>query len=281
MVLWPLLPLNSSFPASKKRLKKLDECEKALSEFHNRLTVDMDSELKDAIHYTLFRLKDRFSMSTAILIAEDLKIPSTQILPVFSALEMLRCALGTVTQNFTKTREKNEPQYIDPHLSQQAVVCLISMAATLALNPEINNEFTETERLNIAQLFSTTLSPLKIFTDFNQRNKRSNTRIETLEQILKFPNPIWQSLGYVFDIVLASRTQDHDERSPYALFFNEVGAYSQLIEGHLKKEPSARMLDIIKTLETRLLDQSKELEIEKAMSEVINPLSKLFQSQYQ
>lgn len=276
MLILPLLPINSSLPSTEQRIRAINECEKILITHFEFLTQSIDAEIKDAIHYTLFKVKDRFAMSSAFLIAEELEIPSTQIMPALCALEMLRCSLGTVALPYGKTTIiKAEPQYIDPQLSQEAVLCLLSMASNLILSADLNPEIIEQERIEIAKLFNFTLSPLRIFSDFHSRVKKNQQRYETLNELSKLANPIWEAVGFLFDTI------KENNQPVFKNFMSQFGLYIALINAHFKKEPTSRMMDTIKTLESNIIEEAQNLKISKNVLDLISPLAKQFKAHLQ
>ena len=80
-------------PSSPSRAQALSEFEpRLLSEFEAR-TAGVARATRDAMHYALFRVEDRFCVTAAWLAAPRLGVSTARLAPLACAIEALRCGL--------------------------------------------------------------------------------------------------------------------------------------------------------------------------------------------
>lgn len=251
-----MLSIQTAFPLNQRRQKSLYEFDKSLRESFDFITKNSDPVLRDNIHFHLFKVKDRFSSSCAWIVAQDASIPQNKIAPVLSALEMVRCAFGAA-----ESIDKDDSQ-----MKLESVLCLISMATSLVFDSQLNPELSEVERASITKLFTTTLSPIQIF------SKQDEKEFHQLDSF-------FDATGFVFDLF-------SKDGKKYRDFFNRLGQYSILIQDFAQNTSFdytnihhlswTQAMEKIKTLESELKTDGKKLDIEKTVDQLISPLSDLF-----
>ncbi len=256
-----MLSIQTSFPLNTKRQKALYEFDKSLREYFDLLTKDSDPILRDNIHFHLFKVKDRFCATSAWIIAQDLNISLKTLAPIISALEMVRCAFGA-----TEVIEKDDNQ-----MRLESVLSLISMATSLILDQSINSDLNDQQRAAITKLFTSTLSPIQIFSKQDEKE---------FHQIDSF----FDATGFTFDLVSNKNLNLRD-------FFNRIGQYSILIQDFAQESSFdytnihhlswTQAMEKIKSLENDLFVNAKKLSIETTIHNLISPLSDLFKAKLQ
>ncbi len=290
-----MLPISCHFPFTPARQRALQESDRELREAFELLTSGADPGLKDAVHYSLFRVKDRFCMSAAWLISQELGIPSTQVGPALCALEMVRCAIGTphVTRP-TRASAGLSQNFIDPRLTLEAAVCLIAMASDLVLSRKHNPEMTDSERALLAGLLGSTLSPLQTYSKIHAE-ARSRRRQEGFSSATCCP--FFEAAGIILDTAAASRAPETGGENRMREFFRKLGLLSCLTAELRPKEtgneelvtladssqdlPWPQVMDLVKTLEAEILEDSVKFGIRSATVEAVTPLTSLFETQLQ
>ncbi|MBI2606264.1 MAG: hypothetical protein HYW49_09315 [Deltaproteobacteria bacterium] len=290
-----MLPVSCHFPFTPARQRALQESDRELRAAFELLTSGTDSGLRDAVHYSLFRIKDRFCMSAAWLVSQELGIASTQIGPALCALEMVRCAIGTphVTRP-TRGSVGLSRNFIDPRLTLEAAVCLIAMASDLVLSRKHNPEMTDSERARLAGLLGSTLSPLQAYSKIH-----AETRLKGRREGFSAATdcPFFETAGIILDTAAASRAPEACAGERMRGFFRKLGRLSCLTAEFRPEEtgnedlaaltdssqdlPWHQVMDLVKTLEAEILDDSAKFGIRASTIEIVTPLTSLFETQIQ
>lgn len=279
-------------PARQRALQKSDH---ELREAFDLLTAGADPGLKDAIHYSLFRIKDRFCMSAAWLVSQELGIPSTRISPALCALEMIRCALGTqYAMRPMRGSAALSQNFIDPRLTLEAAICLLAMASDLVLSHEHNPEMTDSERAQLAGLWGSTLSPLQAYSKIHAK---AHARGRHGDFFSTNGCPVFEAAGIILDTAAASRAPGTEAPNRMRDFFRKLGILSCLtaelrpeetgneelsaLAGSSQDLPWTQVMDRVKTLEAELLDDSAKFGIRSSAVEIVTSLASLFETQLQ
>ena len=253
-----MLSLSSHFPFSKVRTKAAAEFDQELRNTFETLTQNSDAQLKDSIHYLLFRHKDRFCMSSAWLIAKDLGIKTQHLSPALCALEFIRIAVGTAVASTTAADNSNN--YMDKSMTQQAILSLCGMAQELIYNRMSNPEVRDQERQALSQIFGMSLAPLHIFSSV----KRDRAC------------PIFEATGMLFDVaIVSSGTKVPATKDSFRKFFKKLGLLVELAD---EERPE---IDLIKTVESEIFEEASIFGIKNSVFEIIEPLTELFEDQLQ
>jgi hypothetical protein len=259
--------IGSSYPFTPKRKQALADSEEMLRDYFYELTESSDPELKDAIHYLLFRLKDRLSLTLSWIIAQEIRLPLNQTAPLFASLEMTRCALGIFSLN---QKDNSTKIFIERYLIEQASLCLIGLASKLLTQ---NTEL----KFSALEIFSNTISPLKIFS-----NEHKSMKDKTLYEFRDFNDktlkniqenlvcPFYEASGIIFSQI----TKDQN----FTEIFKKIGLLVWCID---ELEPDIMVLPILKNIETEILDLGSKIGIKNLLKQEIKPLLSIFNSQIQ
>lgn len=220
-------------PASPSRSQALVEFEPILLRVFEDLTATVNCEVKDAMHYALFSVEDRFCATAAWLLAPRLGIETSRLSTVLCAAETIRCSL------LFKARAKNA---FEPTLAEAASYGLIPLGFEIVAASK--QKMSTAEQIEVMRILARAASPAHL------REKVS---------------PVFRAVGEI--LALFATTKEKAEILPE--WFSKLGLFAHSVDEFTSNSD----LELIKTVETELLEDARELRIQGAAHEIIEPLA--------
>lgn len=268
-------------PPSPSRSQALVEFEPLLLRNFEDLTSSVNREVRDAMHYALFSVDDRFCVSAAWLVAPRLGIETARIAQTLCAIETLRCSL------LFKARSNNA---FEPLLAEAASYGLIPLAFEMV---SASSGIKATEQVALTRVLSRAASPEHVLSALHREGLALKHRYRTRDEIVEISRekvtPAFRATGEALALFAASseRAQALPE------WFQKLGLFAHWIEeyhsDHKERRPfslkallsPSESMELIKGVETELLHQARDLRLQVAAHEIIEPLAESLKAQLQ
>lgn len=276
------------FPASPGRNQALIEFEPVLLEVFGQLTKRVDNEVRDAMHYALFSVKDRLCVSTAWLIAPRIGVSVERFRTAACALETLRCSLEFKLRGADDHRTK----FVEPPIAEAAAYGLIPLAFEMLLHGE--DRVSLTEKTELAQVLAAAASPVHSLSALHKEAKilregarHSLSRDELYSLHQEKVAPVFKATGQA----LGALARNHAAAKLLGPWFERLGLFSHWVDEFTSRSQQGLSLtkvvsqpeamDLIKSLETELLERARDMGLRDVAHDVIEPIAETLKTQLQ
>lgn len=277
-------------PSSPSRAQALIEIEPLLQNTFQQLLKSTNAEVRDAMHYALFNVADRFCVSAAWLVAPRLGVSTARFAPVACALETLRCSL-----DFKLRPSEAYHRFVEPAIAEAAAYGLIPLAFEMLLTSP-TDALSLTERAELGAILARAASPVHVLSALHREERvaRQGHRHSLSPQELRLLQqekitPAFEAAGE------ALRLLARKPKLELGAWFKRLGLFEQWV-GEFTAPPSVEIrsplalrevmsppeaMDQIKSLESELLGRAKDLGIRDAAHDIIEPLAETLKAQLQ
>lgn len=272
-------------PSSPSRSQALVEFEPVLLKTFQGLTQNVNREVRDAMHYALFSVKDRFCASSAWLIAPRLDIAASKLERPIAAIETIRCALLFKTKNH---------KALEPALTEAAAYGLIPLAFEMLVTPATSS-LNDAEQTAAVRILAQAASPVHVLSAIHKEShvlrEGIRSKNELLDLISEKVTPAFNATGEI--LRLFAEPSESLNRLPQ--WFQKLGLFAHMLDEFVSPPTASSQnvislrhymtvpetLDVIKSLETELLDSARAMELQGAAHEIIEPLADLLKTRLQ
>lgn len=228
------------------------------------------------MHYALFSVEDRFCATAAWLLAPRLGIETARLSPALCAIETLRCSL------LFKARSNNA---FEPALAEAASYGLIPLAFEIA---------TVSKQIEVMRILARAASPVHLLSALHKESTLYRPRYRSREEVIGLlrekVTPAFCAVGEA--LALFATTKEKAELLPE--WFRKLGLFAHWVD-ELTNETDSRTnplalrsfmtmpeaIELIKSVETELLEGARELGIKVAAHEIIEPLADTLKARLQ
>lgn len=283
-------------PASPSRAQALNEFEPILLRNFQHKTTGVNPEVRDAMHYALFSVGDRFCTSAGWLIAPRLGVSVDRFSSAACAIETLRCSLAFKTRPTTQRTEREK--FVEPALAEAASYGLIPLAFEMVLSNE-DNALPPAERGPAAAILARAASPVHMLSALHREStilrdsiRPTISRQELYDLSMEKVAPAFHAVGEMLTFLASG-----NGRAPVGLapWFRKLGLFAHWVDELCSPATSQRVstlalgrvmtlpeaMDLIKTVEAELFESARTLDIQGAAHEIIEPVAEILKTQLQ